>query len=413
MKSRINRVIGRAAALVASAALIASCGGGPADDVTTATDAAEEEVPHGYVEGAEETAEAQSRLIVADEETGAVRVVDLITEEVFDVGRVEGVRGILGDGRFGYLTGEESVHVVDGGSWMVDHGDHVHYYRAEARDVGPIAGEEPTNVSSDPVVSAVSFADGTAELLDRARLDEGAVDRLETITGEPHSAATVAYREHLLTSKAEAGSGVADGVEVRSRDGEPVARIEEPCPDLRGQATTRRGVVFGCADGALLVTEDDGAFAGEKIPYPQSESAAERAVEFHHRPLSTTLVGAAGDEGVWVLDVTEREWRHLATGPVVAVNAVGEGAPVLTLTNDGVLHALDPETGEETAQSALLSAEAATAEPAPVIQVDTTRAYVNDPSAGEIHEIDYGDDLRLARTFAVDGRADHMVETGR
>lgn len=404
----------RAAVVIASAVVITACGA-PADDVATddgGTDTAQE-MPHGYVEGAEETAEAQSRLIVADEETGAVRVVDLITEETVDVGRVDGVHGILGDGRFGYLAGDDSVHVVDSGSWMVDHGDHVHYYRAEARAVGPITGSEPTNVSSDQVVAAVSFADGTAELLDRARLDEGTIDRHEPISRESHPAAAVAYREHLLVSAAEPGAGSADGVEVRGRDGALVSRIEEPCPDLLGQATTRRGVVFGCADGALLVTEDGDVFEGEKIPYPGEVPADERAVEFHHRPLSTTLVSAAGDEGVWVLDITEREWRLLPTGPVVAVNAVGEGAPVLTLTDDGVLHALDAVTGEETARSALLPAESAAGEPAPVIQVDTTRAYVNDPPAGEIHEIDYGDDLRLARTFAVDGRADHMVETGR
>lgn len=86
---------------------------------------------------------------------------------------------------------------------------------------------------------------------------------------------------------------------------------------------------------------------------------------------------------------------------------------MLTLTADGVLHALAPESGEQTAQTALLSPGTATASPAPSIHVDTTRAYVNNPSGGELYEIDYNDHLRQARTLTVEGKAGYIVETGR
>ncbi|MGK8508280.1 zinc ABC transporter permease AztB [Nocardia asiatica] len=55
-------------------------------------DSPAEPTPHGYVAGAEETGEAQPRLVVADNGTGAVRVIDLVTAEVADLGRMEGVR---------------------------------------------------------------------------------------------------------------------------------------------------------------------------------------------------------------------------------------------------------------------------------------------------------------------------------
>ncbi|WP_232667950.1 hypothetical protein [Pseudonocardia sp. TRM90224] len=397
----------RSCALVVAVVVLAGCG--PAEPVA----APPEEVPHGYVAGAEEVAEAQSRLVVADGDTGTVRVLDLTTEQVLEVAGVGRVEAISGDGRFAYLTTGGGVHVVDGGSWMVDHGDHVHYYRTQPRDAGVLPGAGLTDVHSDPVVSAVSRSDGSVVLLDRARLDAGAVVPEWTMTGPAHLAHAVPYREHVLVSVAREGQERADAVEVRTRRGDRVAALQTPCPALQGSALTRRGAVFGCADGALLVTERDGVFTGTKIPYPRPVPDGERVREFAHRPGSSTLAGPAGERGVWSLDLARAEWTFVETGPVVAVNTPGEGAPLLALTADGVLHGYDVATGRETAQVALLRAPVPAGAPPPVIQVDPTRAYVNDPAAGSVHEIDYNDDLRRARTFDVPSRPAHVVETGR
>lgn len=280
--------------------------------------------PHGYVEGAEETAEAQSRLVLADE-NGAVRVLDLITEEVTELGPVDGVDAIRGDGRYAHLTDGDTVHVVDSGGWMVDHGDHVHYYRTDPRVVP--AGEVP---EEEPVTA--------------------------------------------------------------------------PCEQTGAPRETRRGTVFACADGAVLVPEDG---ESTKIPYPATQAPPAR--ELRHRGLSTTLAGISEGHGVWVLDVTAKTWTLVPTGPVVAANTAGEGTPLLTLTADGVLHAHDIATGAETASTPLLTAPIGT----PVIEVDPARAYVNDPAAKQVHEIDYNDELRVARTFPLDVAPAFMVETGR
>jgi hypothetical protein len=360
------------------------------------------EAPHGYVAGAEETAEAQPRLVVAG--AGVVRVVDLVTEEVYEVARVDGTGSLAGDGRHAYVgAADGTVRIVDSGSWIVDHGDHVHYYRAAVRDVGSVPGGTPVAVHGDQAVTALALADGTVRLLDRARLAEGAVAELATIPRSPHRGPAVPYEGHVLVSGEELGSAVA----VHDRAGARVGMIEEPCLQPAGAAVTRRGAVIGCADGVLLV---DGAFRGEKIPYPRPVADAERAREFHHRPGSTTLTAAAGDAGVWALDVAERTWTLHETGPVVAVNTAGAGTPLLTLTADGVLHALDPASGRELARNALITAPVAAGAS---IEVDASRAYVNDPATGVIHEIDYGDVLRVARTFDLGGAVTEMVETGQ
>jgi ABC-type Mn2+/Zn2+ transport system permease subunit len=392
---RVSAAGGQHAVLLAALLVVlplAGCGTKPV----------QEEVPHGYVEGAEETAEAQPRLVVADGRNGAVRVVDLTTEEVTDAGRVDGVQAITGDGRFAYLTGRGAVRIVDSGAWMVDHGDHVHYYRAQARDVGSVEGGAVLNADSDPTVAAVAFDRGGTTLLDRQGLDGGTV----TTRGELQGGVALPYVEHLLVAG-------ADRVAVKARDGKDVTTIEQACQSPRGQAVTRRGVVFGCADGALVVTGKDGSFTGEKIPYPRAVPEAERAVEFRHRPGSTTLTARAGELGVWSLDVRAKKWALLETGPVVAVNTAGEGGPLLTLTADGVLHGYDAKSGKQITQRQVLSAPVTDGDPAPVIEVDPNRAYVNDCRARAVHEIDYNDNLRVARTIQLEIEPAHMVETGR
>ncbi|MGY1943004.1 zinc ABC transporter permease AztB [Nocardia asiatica] len=367
-------------------------------------DSPAEPTPHGYVAGAEETGEAQPRLVVADNGTGAVRVIDLVTEEVADLGRMEGVDRVSADGRFAFLSARGRVRVVDAGSWTVDHGDHVHYYRARPREVGAFDGGPVAGAHGDSALAAVTSESGATALLDRSALAAGSLRQHDVIA----DGVAVPYAEHLLVAVPARGQ-----VEVRRRDGAQAAVLAQPCPDPRGSAVTRRGVVFGCADGALVVTARDAVFSGEKIPYPPGTADADRAAEFFHRPGSATLAAKAGGRGVWVLDVRRKTWTSVHTGPVVAVNTAGEGAALLTLTADGFLHSYDPASGRESAVARQLTAPVLTAAPGPVILVDQHRAYLNDPVARLIHEIDYTDNLRTARTFDLDVTPTVMVETGR
>ncbi|WP_328401450.1 zinc ABC transporter permease AztB [Nocardia sp. NBC_00403] len=393
LRGRGVRYAALAAGAVAAVPL-AGCGVGADSRQPAAT-------PHGYVVGAEETSDAQSRLVLADERTGAIEVLDLITVQVVEAGRAEGMRGIAGDGRFAFIGAADSTRIVDGGGWTADHGDHVHYYRTTARGIGAIVGGRVAGVLTDAAVVAVAFESGTTLLLDRLALENGTVSE----RGRIAEGSVVPYAEHLLVA-------VPSGrIEVRVRDGAPVTAVAEPCAHPRGRAVTRRGVVFGCADGALVVSHRDGVFTGTKIRYPREVVDADRAVEFTHRPGSATLTAKAGEQGIWTLDVRKKVWTFASVGPVRAVNTAGEGSSLLVLTRDGVLRGLDPESGRETAQIALLEPLAEGATP-PVIQVDSNRAYVNDAARRKVYEIAYNDNLRLARTFTVGIDPTLMVETG-
>ncbi|MER7739614.1 hypothetical protein ABTX34_15045 [Streptomyces sp. NPDC096538] len=399
------------AALVLTALLATSCAGDKDNDSSPEATSSSA-TPHGYVEGAQEAAEQQSRLLLNDPESGDSRVLDLITGKVHKTAQMKGTVRLGTDGRFGYLHASGGTHVIDSGAWTVDHGDHVHYYSAAIRDIGELPGDSRAQVRSDAVVTAVTSGGGRTVLYDRSKLEKGRIESSRTLP-RTYSGAVVPYEEHLLAFADEDGT---TKLVVLDREGQRVATPDVECEEPRGDAVIRRGVILGCAGGALLVRAQGGAFTAEEIPYGRNVPAKERATAFRLRPGSDTLTAPAGDDAVWVLDVAERTWTRVETGPVVAANTAGEGSPLLVLESDGSLHGYDIATGKQTARTKPLltgGKRAGSDGSAPVIEVDRSRAYVNDPDGKKVLEIDYNDSLRIARSFDLDVKPVLMAETGR
>ncbi|MET8831951.1 hypothetical protein ABZX40_14305 [Streptomyces sp. NPDC004610] len=396
-------------ALLATAACAGPGDGGEDNRPPAGTGSTSATTPHGHVEGAQETAEQQSRLLLNDPDSGSTRVLDLITGEAHDTAPVRDAERLGTDGRFGFLHTSGGVRVLDTGAWTVDHGDHVHYYRADLRDLGELPAADPAQVRGDTTVTAVTDGRGRAVLYQREEWEEGRTGTARPLPGT-YTGAVVPYAEHLVALVA--GDGGAARLTVLDRQGKPVEVPDAECAEPAGDAVTRRGVVLGCAEGALLIGERDGDLTVEEIPYGEQVPEEERAGDFRYRPGSDTLTAPAGDDAVWVLDVGEKTWTRVETGPVVAVNTAGEGSPLLVLAADGTLRGFDIASGEQLARTERLMTPGGAAV-APVIEVDRSRAYVNDPLGKRVLEIDYNDRLRIARTFALDIAPRLMTETGR
>lgn len=449
MTSRQQRAaIGATTFGLAAALALTGCapGGGPNGTDKKSTDAASDAAqPHGYVEGAEESAEPQNGLIFADAATGEVHLLDLLSGDTSTLSdgdkKAPTIDALRTDGRYAYASTASTgaLSVFDGGTWTVDHGDHKHYYRTAPDSVGVIDGAAGASVASSRTFVAISGAgaggaddsvDGSAgrstgsstpanSILDRAKLDDGSVtassDLAEAAAG---AALAIPFGENLVTVAGDASESPAGTVQVHGPDAADLGTLADTCADPAGTATARTGIVIGCADGALLVTDTSGSFASEKIAYPDTLPAGSRATSFDYRPGANYLAARAGDNTVLSLDVSDRAWSVATTGAAVsAVTSPGDGSTVLALLADGTLNSYSTEDGSLLTSVPLLeggaSAAADAASGTPSIQIDTARAYVNDAGARQIHEIDYADGLRLTRSFDTTIAPSHLVEVGR
>jgi len=456
---RARRALLLPAALAGALALAACATGSAADadaDASTAATGATGD-GHGYVEGAVELQEPQLRLVALSAD-GALTAFDPATEEsVVLADGVEATR-LVTDGRYVAASADDgSVTLVDGGAWTVPHGDHSHYYLADPRvvaepgDLDGGAGAGEARVASSASLTAVSFdGSGRGVVLDGEALADGERDELGRVDDLGAEGVLVPLGGAVVASVAtgDAGEGVADAVQVVTPQGDPVDGARASCPGLRGASATRVGVVVGCSDGALLVTEgeadagpggssgegegagnassgsdtadasdaSDGAPAVtiERIPYPEGTAPADVATSFEQRPGRPALAAVAGTRGAWLLDARARSWTLVETPePLLRATAVGDAddtvvgvdasGRVVVLSPDGLVAQTEPLLAGDLVDGAL---------PAGVrLEVDASRSYVASPATGQVHEIDHADAARVARSF--DLPATLLVETGR
>ncbi len=352
---------------------------------------------------------------------GAVRHLDLLDESVGDLAEVGPPRGVHTDGRFVFVGVADGVEVVDSGVWTWDHVDHLHFYRAEPRTVGRVPGEGPatvaTTTSSTSGGTGVFFArTGEAVLLDTAELADGALAERFRVTTEPHDGLLVPVGAQALVT-APGPDGRGDRVVVLDGEGEAVPGQEHACPGARGTITTRVGAVVGCADGALLATaEGDGdGVSVERIPYPAGTTAPP-ATAFAGRDGRPTVAALAGQDAIWLLDTRRRSWALLGSPvPLAAVTAVDDADEhVLGLTTDGRVAVLDGRSGALLATSEpLAAASVRSGVGLPTLVADPQRAYLSAPAERRLHEIDFADGARVARTFETPTEPLFVAGTGR
>ncbi|UXZ58047.1 ABC transporter [Curtobacterium sp. Arg-1] len=376
--ARILSTIGLATGM---ALTVTACStGAPSADSSTGTVR-----PHGYVAGASESQEPQVRLLAVSA-TGATALHDLLTEETIELHAVDAPEHSATDGRFLVTSDADRTTIVDGGSWTVDHGDHTHYYAAEPRVVGTIDGGGRVEVHSSETMTTITWPDrAEAVVLDREALGQGEVDETARIDAR----VLLPMGEHLVAAD-------GDRVRVLDADGEATnatATATEACTDPAGGIVTRAGAVVGCADGAVVV-DDAGETSFVDLP-----DGAERPTAFAARAGRPTVAGLAGSTGFWLLDARQGSWRLVPTErPLRAVVAVDdEDEHVVGVDDSGRVVVVTASTGKVATTRALVDASHDDA--APLLQLDAQRAYLAGPADGTVHEIDFADGARVARTI--------------
>lgn len=359
------------------------------------------ETAHGYVVGATEQKEPQVSLTTVDRQ-GKISLLNLLTEDVHSFPQQSAVAGLETDGRFVFAQTESGVSVLDTGVWKVDHEDHVHYYRAKPVVVGTLSGDGEAIIVSGQHNTAITFKkSGEGVLLDTKKLAAGEIvetNRLKADMLVPLDKLTVTAAQDKLAIEGQADARV-------------------PCVEPQGTATTPVGVLIGCANGAVLATSNKGKGKLELIPYPRSLKSTARATAFQGRAGRPTVAALGGSKEIWLLQTRQKSWKKLATEkPILRVVAADDSqAHVVALAADGSILTLDGRTGKTLSATPALLAETVKNESllnTVRLTVNGQRAYINAPAEGKIHEIDFADKSRVARTFSASRTPLFSVITG-
>ncbi|MER7474789.1 hypothetical protein [Micromonospora sp. NPDC000018] len=391
-----RRLACTAAALSVTLALSA-CG-------STKEQQAAEEKPHGYVAGAEELSEAQPAIAYATRGARRLHLLDLTTESEREISLSLGAERITEDGRFVYVSdGDRKLEIVDAGVWTVDHTDHVHYYRAPARSVGALTLDAPIKtVAGFGAHTTIGTADGKVTVLDRRELEAGKFATLATIDSGSSTALAVPYADQLLVAIGDDPARPANRITAMNERGEPTGALEVPCAEPRGWAVLRGGAVIACEDSLVRVKRDGEKVTAKVLPTPRTPVSADT---FGYRPRSNEAA-VADRTGIWSVNAAKATLRYLpaAGRELVAAASPADGSTVLALDTSGTLISYDLATGKVLAQKSVSASNLA---------LDVNRAYLAEPAARIIHEIDYRDELRMARTLRVAEQPDLAVEVGR
>ena len=372
---------------------------------------------HGAITGVAEVAEPQLYLVAIDAE-GETSMLDLLNGTQSRLGKVRSPADVSTDGRYVFAASNTGVDIVDSGTWTWDHVDHFHYYRGVARNIGKVDGEGTATIATGMLSTAGTTGmffpgSGEAVLLDNPALSAGTISEALRFKTEPHAGLIAPLGEGAVVTEPD-NAGNAARLRAIDLDGRELAATD--CPAAAGTITTRVGLVVGCSDGAVIATTEGSTPVFERVPYP--EGVAAPATEFDGRKSRPTIAGLSTDSGIWLLNTRQRTWEWLPTStPVVAAATVDDADHhVVVIGADGTVQVYDGSSKEQIASTKpLLVGSLADPAFADNIQltVDAQRAYVNAPAEGVVHEIDYADNARIARTLELPTKPVHFVETGR
>lgn len=353
------------------------------------------------------------RLLVADSESGKIRVLDLAGGSHVATLEVEGPARVyaLSDGRhaFAVQTDSNASQAIDGGVWIEDHGDHMHPY------------EEPPSVRPFKVQGAVPihfvehgghvviFNDGTGEASIMKTSDIRQVNpSMHTVeSGSAHHGVAVAVGEDVLISVADEGERLPKGVDHRSMSSEVLQAMHE-CPLLHGEAPSGSLVALGCGDGVLIVDSSKSPMETHKVSSPEGTSG--RVGTLYSHPKWSFFIGNHGPTGISKIDPESQTMEVFAVP--VAVRAFGftnDGVAIIAVTVNGQVHRISPENGEIMNSVDLIAPYESGTRPA--LAFAPHKVIVSDHTDGAIHVLD-DKTLSELQTIDADGIPLSMAVVG-
>ena len=403
---------------LATAVALAAC----SDDATS---------PGTIPAGSERPAANFRRLLVADNNLPFAKLYDLGTGQ-----RVDSMGGLPGPITYLYsaqgarvaalhFQQQNRVQFYDGGVYLLnDRG-----VLAAPRMLGGMSDSVPLhgNYSGD-ILTAWFDGSGLARFWRETDIAAGNTTPMLTVnSGAAHHGAAVALPGgQLVASSVKAVSGTGpDGVVVFNLQGQRVDSTRT-CPNLHGLMSSSAGAAYGCSDGILLVSAQNGRAVFTKIT--RSDDPRFGSGSVWGRPGSANLLARINIRGeavtpatrmLAVVDVASRNLLPI-TPPGGEIDWVADlsysGSHALMIGRTGTLYAFDMATRQLTGRvDALVPAMPTSGTfPTPVIAVAEGVAYVSNPARGEVIEVSLsaGGVPTVARRLAVGGAPTRMVVLG-
>jgi hypothetical protein len=401
-------IITRTALVAALALPLAACAGTTPEAGTTPTSSAAPSAASST-----EHPEAQPRIVAV---TGDQAIVLSITEAglspVSEVPVSGAPRPVVGpDGRHVYLVDSEAgmTQVLDSGSYAQGHGDHFHYFTREpALRSDVIEGDTPIHVvGADGRVAIFNDGAGTVSVFDEIGLTSGGL-QVETIdaNGPHHGVSVPVHQGYLVTSSAE--GGLPETVVQVDLGGAEIARYDNVCPGLHGEAIMGESVVFGCADSLAVI--DPESQSASTIAYPARDGEQRVGSLFHG---GQTLVGNWGADAFVVVDLEADSLAPVTIPGTVAGMAVTAEGEIVVLTTDGMLHVYAADGSAEGSVQVLEAFELPEGHGGvrPSLAVVGDLIVVSDVDHDALHVVDLHD-MAVTSTFELGGTPSGIVATG-
>jgi hypothetical protein len=365
-----------ASALAATLIALTACGSDDASDEVS--DGSSDESP----EAAPQASSVADPIVVTYD--GGLYVIDGETFEIAEDIPLEGFNRLnaAGDDRHVLVSTATGFRVLDAAAPELTDAE---FEGAEPGHVVRHAGR--TTLWADGTGQAISF--------DPDDLGDGLPDTETYTAADPHHGVAIelASGELVVTLGTEEGG---TGILVLDENHEEIARNEN-CPGVHGEATAQdEAVVIGCEDGVLIY--QDGAITKVDSPTPYGRIGNQAGSDASPIVLGDYKQDADAElerpEEVSLIDTRDATLQRVELGTSYTFRSLGRGpdGEGLVLGYDGRIHVIDPERAEVVDTIPVIDEEwrepLEWQQPRPALFVRGDTAYVTDPAAGELHEVD-------------------------
>jgi ABC-type Zn uptake system ZnuABC Zn-binding protein ZnuA len=363
------------------------------------------------------------RLLVSDFETAPSKLIDVDNGKIiarYEVGAPT-YPYTSPTGRFGIKiqTNANLITAVDSGILLEDHGDHMHPYKRDARLTDfRVEGRTPIHYVAHAGQIAI-FNDGSGEvmLLTERNFESAQAEMLTFKTARPHHGVAVPLGDRIVLSVPDTQNmdyALPLGIEVRDMRDNVVASFADQCPGLHGEAISGAFTAFGCTDRVLVLERNGDDFSVKSLRYaPETPSGTRVGLIIGHEK-QNFFIGNFGQTGLVRIDPIAGTLTPI-TLPMrySAFRLDAEtGEKIIVVTTDGSVHRIDAMTGRiEASIEAVTPFVFRTRVPRPGLATVRNLAYVTDPAAGEVVEIDL-EAMNVTRRFVVEGKPVRLAVLG-